>query len=272
MIYYNFLADIARRQREALFRYGLIPVGEVVTEPITLAQARLHCRVDTFEEGSPPETVSEDDAWLTDIGIPAAREYCEGELGRALAPRTMELVTDTFPGYAAATPPGTGFNLPFGPVQSITSVKYLDQAVADAAYTAAYDAEFLISADVDLATAAGDAAAAAAIEVTMDAADYALDTYAAPARLNLATGASWPTSNGTVNSVKIRYVTGYTIPGDSPQVHVLPKLALSAMLLMLGHLYANREATAVDKALVEIPFGVSSLLGLVPGRERIGFA
>lgn len=272
MTYYNFLRDVARRQREALFRYGVVPVGDVTDEPITLAQARLHCRVDTFEEGSPAVEVSEDDDWLTDIGIPAAREYCEGDLGRSLAPRTVELVADAFPGYAATTPPGAGFILPFGPVQSITSVKYDDQVAADAAYTVAYDAEFASSADVALATAAGEVAAAAALEQTMDAADYALDTYAQPARLNLAYGASWPTSRGTLNSVRVRYVTGYSIPGDSPQVYALPKLAISAMLLMLGHLYANREATAPDKALFEVPLGVSALLGMVPGRERIGFA
>ncbi len=227
---YNFLRDIAARQREALFQYGVVQVGEIDGEPITLETARAHCRVDTHEEGSPPLTVSDDDAWLTDIGIPVAREYIEAQLGVALAPRTVELVAASFP--------STSFTLPFGPVQSITSVIYLD---------------------------------ADSVEQTMADTDYVLDDFSVPARLILATGASWPTSNGATGSVAVRYVTGYSLPEDSPQVIVLPKLAMSMMLLMLGHLYINRESTA-EKAILEVPLGIESMAGLFPGRERLGFA
>ncbi len=234
---YNFLRDIYRRQRAALQVYGVIQIGEVADEPISIEVARAHCRVDTFLEGSPPALASDDDLWLTDIGIPAAREYCESELGVSLAPRTMELAANSFPSFAPSTPPGTGFNLPFGPVQSITSVTYIDSLGASQ---------------------------------TMPSADYALDVYAKPARLNLVSGASWPTSDGTVNSVKVRYVVGFTIPGDSPQIYPLPKMGMAMMLLMLGHLYDNREGVAAP--LQELPLGISALSAFFPGRERLGMA
>lgn len=51
-------------------------------EPISLELARLHCRI-TPDEDSPP--FHPDDLWLTEIGIPAGREYVEGFLGYALA-------------------------------------------------------------------------------------------------------------------------------------------------------------------------------------------
>jgi hypothetical protein len=51
-------------------------------EPISLELARLHLRL-TPDEDSPP--THPDDAWLEEIGIPAAREYCEGFLGYSLA-------------------------------------------------------------------------------------------------------------------------------------------------------------------------------------------
>jgi hypothetical protein len=255
----TFLTDIAAAQLAALQQYGIVQIGDVEGEPITLLEARAQCRVDTW--GSPPE--SDDDFWLENIGMPAAREYCENYKGLAYAPRTLELATNTFPAGA--------INLPFGPVQSITSIKYLDQAAADAAYTAAYDAEFAISSDVALATAAGDAAYAAALEQTVSAADYQLDVYSTPPRVVLVSGASWPTATDTTNSVKVRYVTGYNLSTDTPIAYVLPPTVKMAMLLMLGHLFINRAAVE-EGSKIEIPLGVQALLNLAPGVGRLGMA
>lgn len=171
---------------------------------------------------------------------------------------------------AIGDPPGPAFTLPFGPVQSIESIKYLDQAAADIAYQAAYDADFLVNADVDLATAAGNAAAALALEVTLDDTVYEVDAISVPSRGLLTYGSTWPTARSSSGSVRIRYVTGYSAPADSPQVHVLPKTARAAILLMLGHLYENREAVIAGN-LAELPLGVQALLDLLP-RERLGVA
>ena len=80
-------------------------------EPITLAEAKLHLRVDAATE----------DAMITDM-IFAARQAAEGELNRALITQTWERVLDAFPASY----------LPLGmpPVVSVQSVTYIDPAGA----------------------------------------------------------------------------------------------------------------------------------------------
>jgi uncharacterized phiE125 gp8 family phage protein len=86
-------------------------ITDVATEPVTLAEARLQCKVDADDTSH--------DAVLTSL-ITAARENAEHYTGRALAPRTLEGVLDAFPAC------GESFDLPLPPVTSITSIKYTD--------------------------------------------------------------------------------------------------------------------------------------------------
>lgn len=256
---------ISIAQQEALHVYGVRQIDEPTVEPVSLEEARRHLRITA--EGSPPTSYEDD--WLLPQ-ISAAREYCERYLGRALAARTLELATNAFPSGA--------IGLPLGPVQSITSITYLDQAAAqatyDAAYTAAYDAEFTSSGDAALADAAGiaagDIAFDAALPGTVDSTDYEINPFVVPNTVVLAYGSTWPTSRDAANAVRIRYVTGYNADDDSPKPYPLPRMARAAILLMLAHLYENREATAAT-ALAEIPLGVQSLLDMLP-RERLGMA
>lgn len=77
---------------------------------------------------------------------------------------------------------------------------------------------------------------------------------------------TWPTL-GTGNTVRIRYRAGY---GDeSEAAGHLPQAIRAAMLLVLGHLYKNREASTAE-ALTTLPLGVESLLR--PYRVNLGFA
>lgn len=78
------------------------------TYPVTLAEAKLHCRVDT----------ADDDTLITAL-ITAATEMAETKTGRAIMPQTWELTLDSFP---------DALELTRVPVQSITSVKYFDLA------------------------------------------------------------------------------------------------------------------------------------------------
>lgn len=75
-------------------------------EPVTLDEAKNHCRVDG----------TEDNALITSL-IVAARESAEHEIGRALCTQTRELILDAFP---------PAFVLRGAPVQSVVSVRYLD--------------------------------------------------------------------------------------------------------------------------------------------------
>lgn len=214
----------------ATYNVRVITPGVFADEPITLEEAWHHLRIDTFPNtDSPPVTVSGDDVWLETIGIPAARNWAEGYVGRSLVTQTLELVGTAFP--------SDYFELPFGPVQSVTSVIYDDEDD---------------------------------IEQTMDPADYVLNTDVSPPRVQLAYGVdAWPTARDAYNSVRVRYVAGYTPAGDSPATYnITPSLKIG-VLLMLGHLYENRETTQAA-TLIEIPLGARVFLD--KDRVRIGFA
>lgn len=77
-------------------------------EPVTLAEAKAHCRIDGAEF----------DAIIPGL-ITSARELAEHETGRAFCSQTRELVLDTFP---------DAFELRGAPIVSLVSVKYLDSS------------------------------------------------------------------------------------------------------------------------------------------------
>jgi uncharacterized phiE125 gp8 family phage protein len=165
-------------------------------EPVTLTQVKLHCRVDGSDEDA-----------LLNLAIVAARRAAEGRTSRALVTQTWELALDAFP--------AAEIDLPMPPVQSITSVKYLDTS---------------------------------GVEQTIDAANYALDTYGMRPWLVPAYGYAWPASLASANAVKIRFVAGY---GAAAAV---PDDIKAWMLLAIGTLYANRETIATGQ-VAELPGG-----------------
>lgn len=122
--------------------------------------------------------------------------------------------------------PGAEIELTVGPVQSIVSVTYVD------------DDE---------------------VEQTVDPTSYTLDDYSPRTWLLPASGQEWPTAGEFVNAVKIRQVVGYSLPGESPQSHPMPKSVKMALLLIVGHLYKHREEN-VEKALATIPLGARHFL------------
>lgn len=95
------------------------------TYPVTLAEAKLHARVD----------LADDDALITAL-IVAATEMCEQKIGRAIMTQTWQLTLDAFP---------EAFELTRVPVQSIASLTYVD--LAGATQTLASNLYSLDSAD-----------------------------------------------------------------------------------------------------------------------------
>lgn len=83
------------------------------TEPISLAEAKLQCRV--------LSGVLDDDALLA-IYIAAARQEAEQKTGRALLTQT---ITEYFPTWSGC------YELAVYPVQSITSVSYIPDGATD---------------------------------------------------------------------------------------------------------------------------------------------
>ncbi len=165
---------------------ALIRIAAPASEPLDLATAKLHCRVDG----------SDDDTLITAL-IVAARERAEHETGRALVTQAWELVHDTFP---------EAFVLRKAPIQSVTSVKYLDSATG--------------------------------VEQTLDPADWLLDKDSEPGYVVPGYGKAWPATWPVPNAVRCRYVCGY---GNAAAV---PQAIKQWLLLALGTMYAQRETAA----------------------------
>lgn len=160
--------------------------------------------------------------WI-EAAISAARETVEGLSGLALAPQTVELGMAAFPFDCFNQ---SGISLRTGPLLGVTSVIYSDGTA----------------------------------DQTIDPALYVVDGYANPGAVYPAYNQSWPTAVLTPNSIRIRYRVGFNTPGESPQDAPLPKGLRAAMLLMIGHLYANREATTTAANMQEIPLGIDALI------------
>src|SRR3546814_12789332 len=77
-------------------------------------------------------------------------------------------------------------------------------------------------------------------------------------RLLPAIGASWPVAAGPVT---VTFSAGFAA-GQCPGALV------SAVKLMLGHLFANREAVVTSGTVSELPLGVQTLCALYRSVER----
>jgi len=86
-------------------------ISEPATEPVTLAQVKLHSRI----------SHSEDDSWLT-MAIIVARQYIEKTCELSLITQTRRT---TFAGFHKPW-----LTLAYGPTISITTIEYYDQANA----------------------------------------------------------------------------------------------------------------------------------------------
>ena len=104
----------------------MIRTTDPASEPVTLAEARLHLKLDA--SGS-PESHPDDD--LVNRLIPAAREWCETYTGRSFFEQTWQVKLDEFK---------DDMRLPRPPLISVTSIQYIDlngdtQALSSSVYT-----------------------------------------------------------------------------------------------------------------------------------------
>lgn len=99
---------------------------------------------------------------------------------------------------------------------------------------------------------------------TWDAAEYQAVLSSRVPCIVPAYGFSWPSARCQAESVVVRFSGGYD---DSPAQ--IPSTIIGAMNLLVGHLYANREAAVVDGSAVEIPLGLERLLDSILGSPRV---
>ena len=104
-------------------------ITDATTEPVTLAQARRHLRID--------DDYTAEDADISDM-IVAARKQAEHECGRALTTQTWERVLDAFP--------AAEIELGKPSVIAITSIKYIDPVSVEQTLSGA---QYVLDRDTD---------------------------------------------------------------------------------------------------------------------------
>lgn len=151
-------------------------------------------------------TLAEDDL-LSDI-LTTAREHVEDITGRAI-------LTQTWDAYLPEWPDGDHIILPFGNLQSVTSVSYKDSEGTETTLTATTD--YLVETNGDQ-----------------------------KGRIVLPYGMSWPSATlYPSNPIKIRFVCGWEEAAD------VPKRIKSAIKLICADLYENRGERTIGTIVTE---------------------
>lgn len=164
-------------------------------DPVTLAEMKEYLRVDGTEF----------DVTISSL-IKAAREACQDFQNRAYFTQTWELSFDDFPRMP--------IEIPLPPLQSVTSVKYID--------------------------ANGN-------EASINLADFIIDTDSEPGRIAFKTNKSWPhVTLQDINAVKIRFVAGYN------DINKVPSAIKLAYMLYVSHRFTNPEDVDVPKAFYNL--------------------
>lgn len=257
--------------------YGLKLVTAPPVEPITLTEAKLHLKVD----------LTDDDDLITSL-IQSARENVELVTGRALVTQTWEMTMDQFPyprSYMTGTRPVGGIQpqqiirLPKPPLQSVTSITYIDssgntqtlatnQYVVDVtslpgsilpAYGVAWPYAQRIPKSVTVRFVAGFADSSgswAALHA------YALNATIVDSNLHLqkattagTSAASQPTWNSSGSTT-----TDGTVTWTDLGVAGVPAGIKAAMKLLLGGWYEHRESIVDARFAQAVPFTVDALL------------
>lgn len=198
---------------------GLNLVTAPTVEPLTAAEARARLNLGS----EVPDAVM-------NAFISAARQMIDGAdgwLGRAINTQTWDLVVNQFQGHAPPLEKGfyprqyrdcgdrpygqsAGIPILLPPLQSVTSVKYLDTDGA---------------------------------QQTLDPATYVVQS-GTPSHLVLANGASWPSISTLPGSVTIRFIAGYGPKGSDVPETIRTAVALQASYLRTlgkGDLFLSRE-------------------------------
>lgn len=177
---------------------GLELLTEPTIRPITREEVKDHLRID--------QTNTSEDAFI-DTLILMATEYYQSRSWRQLITATYIQRFDDFPAFS--------FELRKPPLQSITSIKYIDENE---------------------------------VEQTLPTSVFEVDTFSEVGRVQEADGESFPTVNTQLNAVKVEYKAGFGDTRDN-----VPDLIKSTIKLIVAHFYENRDMVRVTTGVSEIP-------------------
>lgn len=176
--------------------------AEATVEPVTIAEVKANSAIE----------ITADDALIENL-LKAARAKVCNDLARFLIDTTVAWRLDYgFPCW---------FEIPRGPLRSVTSIAYVDGN--------------------------GDSQ-------TLAANQYTVDGYHDIGRIVPAWGVSWPTTRGHVNDVTVTYVAGYGATADA-----VPLPLRRAVLLLVDHWYEHRGAVS-ELRLESTPYAYESLI------------
>ena len=170
--------------------------------PVALDDAKQHLGITWDDHDS-----------LIRLAIASATSVVESYTHRALVTRTSET---RFDGFAPS------LWLPDPPLQSVTSVSYIDSN--------------------------GDL-------TVVDTSVYTVDTYSQPGRVHEAYGQTWPTPRDEPHSVRIVHVHGY---GTTPES--IPPALYRGLLLLVGEFFEHRESIVAGVSVTELPNWAERLL------------
>lgn len=175
-------------------------------EPLSLAEARQHLLVEGTDQ----------DALIGDL-IKVARERVETDTRRALLTQTLRMTLDRFPGGGVT---GEAILVPRPPLQSVTSIQYVDTAGATQ---------------------------------TLSASLYLVDTYSEPGRIVPAYNQIWPSTRDVPNAVTVTFVAGWT------STAVMPAAARQLCRIWAAHYYEERQAIITGTIATPTPLAIVPL-------------
>lgn len=184
--------------------WSLKRTAEPAVEPVSLAEAKVHLKMDD---------ITADDALITAL-IQTAREWVEQATRRSL-------ITQTWRYRLSELPSCDYIELPRPPLLAVSSFTYVDGN--------------------------GDSQ-------TWSTSSYSVLSDAEPGRVAIAYGMVWPSIRDQEAAVTVTYTAGYgAVPG------LVPAPLRQAILLLVGSMYANREATSPVK-IETVPFSAEALI------------
>lgn len=189
-------------------------VSSATAEPVTLMELKSHLRVSTSTSYTAENT------YLNGL-IGAARTYVEDVTWRKLMRQTWDMYLDQFPST-------NEIRLPFGKLQAVTSVTYVNSTGAT---------------------------------TTFSTGNYSVDTKSRIGRVVLNSSALWPSDIlSPTNPITVRFRCGYGSSSSATPAAKVPFALKQAIKIMAADFYENREYNIVARWVTKVPRGFDALV------------